>query len=555
MTSPAQIERNLSNAKLSTGPRTAEGKNRSRMNALKHGLTARTVLLPDEKPAEFRWRMNGWFKSLEPQDHAEVFLAERVAICSWHLDRVSRARSAQTYLMAHTGKFVEQNRVELEVTGCSQILFRAPYGRPVACPAAEMPDGEGAKTWQGKFEAGDHPALVIKRMEGNGLGCLWLRERWEELGVIVERGASWRVPERFRAFRLLGIHAIDAYMTAELASLLQACGVLDPTAGSLVSEIWNELVSADDLAGLEEAYQQQIRYTPSMDEDSAREHLLTIVTRQTARLEEKARQHEQAAEIKAELAPHLQATDLSPEGRLMLRYEFSWEKLLRQNLEQLKDLRSETHKRSECVNGYLPPSPRWFAAAGDADDSADLQENDDHSGLYEGWRGRREYAVEWEAPGNEASEAGGGLRNEANEGQDSVKSLRNEANEAWVDSSLRNEANDGETVLRNEANAACGGMDTSLRNEANEEEASIDSQRAEFDDGASEVELPLRITGVGYGVPERFEEIMAEAMRDLEERPRPGIALGTRRDSGHGQTGGGSRRGRRQRKKQESRGV
>ena len=42
----AQVEANRRNAKKSTGPRTADGKSRSRFNALKHGMTAQIVLLP-----------------------------------------------------------------------------------------------------------------------------------------------------------------------------------------------------------------------------------------------------------------------------------------------------------------------------------------------------------------------------------------------------------------------------------------------------------------------------------------------------------------------------
>jgi hypothetical protein len=39
---------NRRNAQKSTEPRTPEGKNRSRFNALKHGMTAKTLVLPDE---------------------------------------------------------------------------------------------------------------------------------------------------------------------------------------------------------------------------------------------------------------------------------------------------------------------------------------------------------------------------------------------------------------------------------------------------------------------------------------------------------------------------
>ena len=77
MTSPAKMAAAVQNAQKSTGPKTEEGKRRSRMNALKHGLTAKTVLLPEEHPAEFQELLVGWFDSIGPQDRLEASLVER----------------------------------------------------------------------------------------------------------------------------------------------------------------------------------------------------------------------------------------------------------------------------------------------------------------------------------------------------------------------------------------------------------------------------------------------------------------------------------------------
>ena len=52
-TSQRQTEANQRNAKKSTGPRTAEGKERSRHNAVTHGLTAESTILPGEDASAF----------------------------------------------------------------------------------------------------------------------------------------------------------------------------------------------------------------------------------------------------------------------------------------------------------------------------------------------------------------------------------------------------------------------------------------------------------------------------------------------------------------------
>jgi len=53
MTSFRQIEANRRNARLSTGPTSAEGKRKSRRNAVRHGLTAETVIDALESAADY----------------------------------------------------------------------------------------------------------------------------------------------------------------------------------------------------------------------------------------------------------------------------------------------------------------------------------------------------------------------------------------------------------------------------------------------------------------------------------------------------------------------
>jgi hypothetical protein len=69
VTSLKQIDANRRNALKSTGPITAEGKLRSRSNAIRHGLTAETVIgaLEDtEDYGAFESAVTGWCRALIP---------------------------------------------------------------------------------------------------------------------------------------------------------------------------------------------------------------------------------------------------------------------------------------------------------------------------------------------------------------------------------------------------------------------------------------------------------------------------------------------------------
>jgi hypothetical protein len=88
VTSSAQIAANRRNAQKSTGPRTANGKASSRLNALKHGLTAETCLLPGESLAEFEHLRGRLATEFTPATLIDEILVERLAGLVWRLRRV-----------------------------------------------------------------------------------------------------------------------------------------------------------------------------------------------------------------------------------------------------------------------------------------------------------------------------------------------------------------------------------------------------------------------------------------------------------------------------------
>jgi hypothetical protein len=87
MTSQRRIEANRRNAARSTGPRTAEGKARSRMNGLRHGARRASLLGDMDDPAGFRSHRRAMLRELSPATPEERILAEEVILQGWRLNR------------------------------------------------------------------------------------------------------------------------------------------------------------------------------------------------------------------------------------------------------------------------------------------------------------------------------------------------------------------------------------------------------------------------------------------------------------------------------------
>jgi len=79
---------NKENAQHSTGPRTPAGRLRSSLNALTHGLTGRTVLLPSEDPASHQLHTQEFFDEYKPQGPTERQLVQELIDTSRRINRV-----------------------------------------------------------------------------------------------------------------------------------------------------------------------------------------------------------------------------------------------------------------------------------------------------------------------------------------------------------------------------------------------------------------------------------------------------------------------------------
>ena len=89
MATPSQIAANRRNALLSCGPKTKSGKERSRRNALRHGLTAETVIGALEDRKDYRAFEAAIAASYEPRSPLEHALIARLASLLWRLRRAT----------------------------------------------------------------------------------------------------------------------------------------------------------------------------------------------------------------------------------------------------------------------------------------------------------------------------------------------------------------------------------------------------------------------------------------------------------------------------------
>ena len=89
MTITKQAKANRRNAQKSTGPRTDDGKKASRMNALKHGLSAKQIVIPGENPEEFEILRQCLMDDYAPQTTLEEQLVDLIAGDIWRLKRIA----------------------------------------------------------------------------------------------------------------------------------------------------------------------------------------------------------------------------------------------------------------------------------------------------------------------------------------------------------------------------------------------------------------------------------------------------------------------------------
>ena len=131
MATEKQINANRQNARKSTGPQSPEGRAAVRGNALRHGLTAKSIVLSTEKETDFneiRQAFEAQYQTLGPM---ETLLVQELVIMTWRLRRLRNIETGFFNLrLMDTAEDLEQEYDNLEDRSRLAYIFYKDSNRP-----------------------------------------------------------------------------------------------------------------------------------------------------------------------------------------------------------------------------------------------------------------------------------------------------------------------------------------------------------------------------------------------------------------------------------------
>ena len=175
--SPARLAANQQNAQRSTGPKTAEGKSKSRLNAFRHGMAGPGDLaMPAEDRALIKYRQAAFIRELAAPGEVGALLAHRAAVLSVRVERLAVAEMVEVEIniQAARGAF-DDERARL-VRELVESLNEAIDPHTTLDDLEAMPEGVAAleDVWRGL-----HGQVAAGEAGAEDRATCWLNARGE----------------------------------------------------------------------------------------------------------------------------------------------------------------------------------------------------------------------------------------------------------------------------------------------------------------------------------------------------------------------------------------
>ncbi len=246
MSSARKTAANRENSKRSTGPKSVEGRNAVRRNALKHGLTAETLVVEGEDAEAFRQMAESHLSVFQPRNDVELEFAKTFSIAAW---RRQRCVSTETAMVNHHIRETQHSAAVIgqqDVLALGDRLFHDSQGCWQLFPDPSMKDCPISPRANDVPGGPDLPARLVNELESSYEGCRWLLDRWNELRARAQKGNFWQAYDKFKSIRLMGRQPLDVLedTTGDLLTMFLASHTLYPVNKSPFSELRCEV--ADD---------------------------------------------------------------------------------------------------------------------------------------------------------------------------------------------------------------------------------------------------------------------------------------------------------------------
>ena len=336
MTAAQRRKRSRENGKRSQGPVTPIGREISRQNALRHGLTAKVLTLPGEDPEAIQAEVDRLYQALQPRSRDEEILVEQMALASLRLARSELAHHENVAEQVRNAEILFDRKQNVRLLKSRRLLRR-------------------------------DRAMAILKLRSFGAGVAWLLGRWKSLEVAFNSSNGWNDLTLIReALLLRSFH--DDTLDARTGSGFQ----LAHLAVSCIEDAHNNPELVQFLANYDDEGVRSINGSKSMknfidsmasyipDEylsrrdvrvlapSEARRTMRTWIERQIADLRELDRHFREVdAMSRAGAKLRAQAPADTPRNRLLLRYMKSAETAFDRARKTLAKLQKDRRKEAE----------------------------------------------------------------------------------------------------------------------------------------------------------------------------------------------------------------
>lgn len=176
----AQIAASRNNGRLSQGPITDEGKARSALNSVEHGLRSHQAHLPGEDLDAVNRRREQLVRDLKPRDHLDMELVEMVLRSLQSMDRCDTAIQAFTHQKLRS---LDSDQALQDVVQRDQYRNLFPT----------------------------NPGIAVEGLRARFRGCEWLIEHWQLLESLLAGEGVWDIDYLNMAIQFLGVRPDELF--------------------------------------------------------------------------------------------------------------------------------------------------------------------------------------------------------------------------------------------------------------------------------------------------------------------------------------------------------